>query len=143
MGVGIQDPEGLSHLHWPLGSLLTPFPHPTAAVAAHAMRVDRQEFSTGRAGGEPQLTQRDLKALAVLHRPLREQLVDRRVRRDEGQAIGQFKSAPNGQGTFGANACGADRCLVNQLQSQTRFGTLARLPQTSTFAGVSPRDRAT
>lgn len=137
MGVGIQCEEGLRHLGGPVEFVVAMTAHLTFAIAAHAMRVDGQEFALVVTRGAAQLPQGDLQSLGVDHAMGAEQLMHGLVGGDKGQPVGQLKAFLR-QCALVAQAGGAQCRLVDQLQSEARLDMSASLlaPATEQVPGA-------
>ncbi len=96
------------------------------------MRINGQEFSLKMPRGQTDLAQGCLQTFAVGNCASGQQMVDRRVRGNKGQSIGELKPSTLMYCTVRTNSDSTDRCFVNQLHSQPRFHSLARLPRPST-----------
>ncbi len=73
-----------------------------------------------------------LQPLAVCDTAIREQTMDGRVRGDERQSVGEFKSSPLVESAVRADPASADCRFVNQLHSQPRFYSFGWLSRPAT-----------
>ena len=139
MGVSVQHEEGLRGLGRAYGFVEAVVVHVAFTEAADAMGIDGQYPTLKMARGATHLAQSDLQALAVSDSSSPEKLVDGRVAGEEGKAVSQLEDLLV-QAAAQAQARGAKRRLVDQLQSQTRFDAFRALrgPATYQVPGSQP-----
>lgn len=103
-------------------------PHLPLAVAADAMWIDGQHFSAIISARTPESAPGHLQLEGVLDGMFCQQIMYGAVTGDEGEAGRQLETTAIRQGSIRANPRGAESRLVDQLQSQSRFGPFRGLP---------------
>jgi hypothetical protein len=90
--MAVQQEEGLSHFGRFLLGTEAVSAHLALAVAGHPMGIQRQKGAGEMSSGTAQLAQGNLGLLGVLEGMAVQEVVNGRVGRNEGQAVGQFEA---------------------------------------------------
>lgn len=101
--------------------------HLPFGVAGHAVRVHRQKFAAKMTSRPAQLAQGDLHFPSFQDGMTVQQIMDGGVGGNKGQAVGQLEALLRERASMAVGTQAQGR-FIDQVQGQTRFQPLGRLP---------------
>jgi hypothetical protein len=93
MGFGVETEKGLCHFERPREGIVSKSAHLALAVAAHAMRINREDFAGIVTSRSAQQAEVDLQSFGLGHGMSLQQVVDRPITGHERKAIEQLESS--------------------------------------------------